>query len=55
MGVLGANSKRRQVIFVVDASTALSGIFRHLLTDYIVPCIEYAPVKLSILTNYTSN
>ena len=45
MGVLSESSKRRQIIFVVDASTALSGIFKHLLTDYIVPCIEYVPLN----------
>ena len=37
MGVLGTV---RQVVFVVDTSSALSGIFNMLLTDYVVPCIE---------------
>ena len=37
MGVLGSI---KEVVFVVDTSSALSGIFNMLLTNYIVPCIE---------------
>lgn len=37
MGVL---ESVKQVVFIVDTSSALSGIFNMLLTNYIVPCVE---------------
>lgn len=41
MVVLGNSSRIRRAVFIVDASSALSGIFNLLLTEYVVPCIEY--------------
>lgn len=40
MVVLGNSSRLRRAVFIVDASSALSGIFNLLLTEYVVPCIE---------------
>lgn len=37
MGVMGTG---KHVVFVVDSSSALSGVFSMLLTNYIVPCVE---------------
>ena len=41
MVVLGNSSRIRRAVFIVDASSALSGIFDLLLSEYVVPCIEY--------------
>lgn len=40
MGVLNGSSVHSDVVFVVDSSAALSGVFPNLLNTYILPCIE---------------
>jgi len=40
MGVLNSSSVHSDVVFVVDSSAALSGVFPNLLSTYILPCIE---------------
>ena len=40
MGVLNGSAVYSDVVFVVDSSAALSGVFPSLLKAYILPCIE---------------